>query len=87
MGYMYDDEDEIKRKRRKLLITIGIALFLINLLVPVPWEFQISCGNANTFLFCEIANFAVTLVPLRYTASITRTPKDNPLTIRFLSKK
>lgn len=29
----------------------------------------------------------MTLVPLLYKASITKIPKDNPLTIRFLSKK
>ena len=55
--------------------------------MPIPWEFQISCGTEKIFLFCEIANLAVTLVPLLYTASITRTPRDNPLIIRFLAKK
>ena len=55
-------------------------------MVPLPFILFNSCGIANIFLSCSFANFAVTLVPLLYFASITNNPIDIPLTILFLSK-
>ena len=69
-----------------VLIT-NVAPSCNNLFVPTPFISHISCGITNIFLFCSLANFAVTLVPLLCFASITNIPFETPLTILFLFKK